>query len=106
MQQSRARSHLSRRARARWGPRKEAGRKFLAGAPPGMTTLELLRNAMRLKIVSVGEAVLRQPARSLTAAEIRGAEIQQLIQHMRETVNDAPGVRSEERRVGKERRYL
>ena len=57
-----------------------------------MTTLELLRNAMRLKIVSVGEAVLRQPARSLTAAEIRGAEIQQLIQHMRETVNDAPGV--------------
>jgi peptide deformylase len=47
---------------------------------------------MRLKIVSVGEAVLRQPARSLTAAEIRSAEIQQLIQHMRETVNDAPGV--------------
>ncbi|MFI5116452.1 MAG: peptide deformylase [Terriglobales bacterium] len=47
---------------------------------------------MRLKIVSVGEAVLRQPARPLTAAEIRSAEIQQLIQHMRETVNDAPGV--------------
>ena len=47
---------------------------------------------MRLKIVSVGEAVLRQPARPLTAGEIRSAEIQQLIQHMRETVNDAPGV--------------
>ena len=47
---------------------------------------------MRLKIVSVGEAVLRQPARPLTAAEICSAEIQQLIQHMRETVNDAPGI--------------
>ena len=49
---------------------------------------------MRLKIVSVGEAILRQPARPVTAAEIRSAEIQQLIQHMRETVNDAPVMRS------------
>jgi peptide deformylase len=47
---------------------------------------------MRLKIVGVGEAVLRQPARPLTVAEIRSAETQQLIQHMRETMNDAPGV--------------
>lgn len=47
---------------------------------------------MRLKIVSVGEAVLRQQARPLTVAEIRSPEIQQLIQHMRETMNDAPGV--------------
>ncbi len=47
---------------------------------------------MRLKIVSVGEAVLRQQVRPLTVAEIRSPEIQQLIQHMRETVNDAPGV--------------
>jgi peptide deformylase len=47
---------------------------------------------MRLKIVSVGEAVLRQRARPLTVAEIRSAEIQQLIKHMRETMNDAPGV--------------
>jgi peptide deformylase len=47
---------------------------------------------MRLKIVSVGEAVLRQQARPLTVDEIRSPEIQQLIQHMRETVNDAPGV--------------
>jgi peptide deformylase len=46
---------------------------------------------MRLKIVSVGEGVLRQRARPLTVAEIRGSEIQQLIQHMRETMNDAPG---------------
>jgi peptide deformylase len=47
---------------------------------------------MLLKITTVGESVLRQQARPLTVAEIRSAEIQQLIQHMRETVNDAPGV--------------
>src|SRR5271167_3273962 len=47
---------------------------------------------MRLKIAQVGEAVLRQRARPLTATEIRSTEIQQLIQHMRETMNDAPGV--------------
>ena len=47
---------------------------------------------MRLKIVSIGEAVLRQAARTLPVAEIRSSEIQQLIQHMRETMNDAPGV--------------
>jgi peptide deformylase len=47
---------------------------------------------MRLKIVNVGDQVLRQAARPLSVAEIRGSEIQQLIQHMRETMNDAPGV--------------
>ncbi len=47
---------------------------------------------MRLKIGNAGEPVLRQAARVLTPGEIRGTEIQQLIQHMRETMNDAPGV--------------
>jgi peptide deformylase len=47
---------------------------------------------MRLKIVSVGEAVLRQRARPVTIEEIRSREIQELIRHMRETMNDAPGV--------------
>ena len=47
---------------------------------------------MLLKITTVGESVLRQPARPLTVAEIHSAEIQQLIRHMRETMNDAPGV--------------
>jgi peptide deformylase len=47
---------------------------------------------VKLKISIVGEAVLRQRARPLSVAEIRSAEIQQLIQHMRETMNDAPGV--------------
>jgi peptide deformylase len=47
---------------------------------------------MRLKIVQVGETVLRQPAKELTAAEIRSREIQELIEWMRETMHDAPGV--------------
>jgi peptide deformylase len=47
---------------------------------------------MRLKISVVGELGLRQEAGLLTPEEIRSGEIQQLIQHMRETMNDAPGV--------------
>jgi peptide deformylase len=47
---------------------------------------------MRLKIVSVGEAVLRTAARPLTGEEIRTAQIRELIEHMRETLRDAPGV--------------
>jgi peptide deformylase len=48
--------------------------------------------AMLLKIVQTGDPVLRAPARALTAEEIRSAEIQQLIELMRETMRDAPGV--------------
>jgi peptide deformylase len=47
---------------------------------------------MRLKIVQAGEPVLRQSARELSREEIRSAEIQQLIEWMRETMRDAPGV--------------
>ncbi len=47
---------------------------------------------MRLKIVQAGEKVLREPARLLRPEEIRSAEIQQLIEWMRETMRDAPGV--------------
>jgi peptide deformylase len=47
---------------------------------------------MRLKIVQSGEPVLRQRAKALTPAELRSREIQQLIEHMRETMRDAPGV--------------
>ena len=47
---------------------------------------------MRLKIVQAGEAVLRQQARDLSPDEIRSAEIRQLIDWMRETMRDAPGV--------------
>ncbi|HUI76372.1 MAG TPA: peptide deformylase [Bryobacteraceae bacterium] len=47
---------------------------------------------MRLKIVQAGEAVLRTRARELSREEIRSAEIRQLIEWMRETMRDAPGV--------------
>src|ERR1700761_6592436 len=47
---------------------------------------------MRLNIRSVGEAVLRTPARALSVEEIRRARIRELIEHMRETLSDAPGV--------------
>ncbi len=47
---------------------------------------------MRLKIVQVGEAVLRRRARALDPEEIRGRAIQELIEWMRETMYDAPGV--------------
>jgi len=47
---------------------------------------------MRLKIVQVGEPVLRTVARPLTAEEIRLPETQQLIEWMRDTMRDAPGV--------------
>ena len=47
---------------------------------------------MRLHIVQVGEPVLRQSGKTLEPAEIRSAEMQQLIEAMRETMRDAPGV--------------
>ncbi len=47
---------------------------------------------MLLKIVQVGEPVLREAARILTAEEIRSREIQKLIEDMRETMHKAPGV--------------
>jgi len=47
---------------------------------------------IRLKIVQVGEAVLRQSARVLKPAEVQRREIQDLIEWMRETMHDAPGV--------------
>jgi peptide deformylase len=45
-----------------------------------------------LKIVQAGHPVLRQKARPLTVDELRGAEISRLIDEMRETMRDAPGV--------------
>ena len=47
---------------------------------------------MRLQIYQVGEAVLRQQASPLTAEDIRSASIQKLIELMRETLRDVPGV--------------
>jgi len=47
---------------------------------------------VRLKIVQVGEPVLRQCARELSQEEITLAGTQQLILLMQETMRDAPGV--------------
>ncbi len=47
---------------------------------------------MRIKIATVGEIVLRTPARPLTVDEIQSTETCELIEHMRETLRDAPGV--------------
>jgi peptide deformylase len=47
---------------------------------------------VKLKIVQMGDPVLRQNARVLTPKEIAGEEIQRLIVDMRETMHDAPGV--------------
>lgn len=47
---------------------------------------------MRLKLVQVGERVLRQPGRELSRDELRSRDVQQLIEYMHETLRDAPGV--------------
>ena len=47
---------------------------------------------MLLKITTLGDPVLRQVARKLTLEELHSSEIQQLIEHMRDTMRDAPGV--------------
>src|SRR5438046_1589973 len=47
---------------------------------------------MSLEIVQVGERVLRQTARQLSAEEIRSASIQQLIELLRDSMRAAPGV--------------
>jgi peptide deformylase len=47
---------------------------------------------LKLKIVQIGDPVLRQRARELTVDELRSLPIQQLIDFMKETMRDAPGV--------------
>ena len=47
---------------------------------------------MRMKIVQVGEAVLRGRARELSRDEIRSREMKDLIESMRQTMHEAPGV--------------
>ncbi len=59
-----------------------------------MDTLDETRGSspLRIKIATVGEPVLRQVGRELTVEEIKTTAVQHLIEHMRETVRDAPGV--------------
>jgi peptide deformylase len=51
-----------------------------------------LVNPVKLDIVQAGNPVLRQQARPLSLAEIRGREIQKLIESMRTCMHEAPGV--------------
>jgi peptide deformylase len=46
----------------------------------------------RLHIVQIGEEVLRAPANELSREEILSAKTQELIEHMRDTMRNAPGV--------------
>ena len=54
-----------------------------------MSELEFV---MRLKIVQVGDPVLRQRSRELTRDEITSENVRLLIRLMHETLRDAPGV--------------
>ena len=47
---------------------------------------------MRMKIVQAGEPVLRQFTKPLSIKEIRSRKVQELIEAMRETMYEAPGV--------------
>src|SRR5512140_378716 len=47
---------------------------------------------MLLNVVQVGEPVLRQRARPLAIDEIQSPAIQQLLENMRDTMREAPGV--------------
>ncbi len=47
---------------------------------------------MVLTICQIGEPILRQAAKTLTTKEIHGSRIQQLIETMKETMYQAPGV--------------
>jgi len=47
---------------------------------------------MRLKIVTVGEPVLRDVAAKVSKKQLRHPDTQNLIAYMRETMRDAPGV--------------
>ena len=47
---------------------------------------------MRLQIAQIGEEVLRAPVHELSREEILSGKIQELIEHMRDTMRNAPGV--------------
>jgi peptide deformylase len=47
---------------------------------------------VRLQIAQIGEEVLRRPANQLSREDILSAKTQELIEHMRDTMRNAPGV--------------
>lgn len=67
-------------------------RRRIRGKPWLPWETAIRRHPIRLKILQVGDPVLRQKARALSKEEILDAEIQRLIDSMLETMRDAPGV--------------
>lgn len=66
--------------------------------------LRIQRNlwiGMKLKIVQAGDPILRKQSRPLTKDEIRSASIQLLIELMRNTMREAPGVGLAAPQIGK-----
>jgi peptide deformylase len=61
---------------------------------------------VKLKIVQAGDPILRQVARPLSAEEIVSAETQRLIELMRETMRDAPGVGLAAPQIGESARLV
>jgi len=47
---------------------------------------------VRLQITQIGEQVLRESAHQLSREELVSAKIQELVEHKRETMRNAPGV--------------
>jgi peptide deformylase len=76
----------------RLAPRLRVGRTSGDSGREGILKICENKIGMRIKIASVGESVLRSEAKSLTLEEISSARIRDLIEHMRETLSDAPGV--------------
>lgn len=56
---------------------------------------------MKLKIVQAGDPILRKQSRQLTKDEIRSPSIQLLIELMRDTMREAPGVGLAAPQIGK-----
>lgn len=78
------------------------------GAIPTMSVIEVRKVERRntpsqntLKVVQIGEPVLRTPAEPLTKEEILSKEIQNLIVSMKETMRAAPGVGLAAPQIGK-----
>ena len=61
---------------------------------------------MKLKIVQAGDPVLRKQSRTLTKKEILSPRIQLLIELMRETMREAPGVGLAAPQVGVQQRFF
>ena len=61
---------------------------------------------MLIPIVQTGDPVLRQRAKELSLQEVRSVAVQELIEHMRETMRAAPGVGLAAPQIGRSIRLI